>query len=81
MFWGISLAFLAGESLFLVPTAQHSNCAVPGGHPDGDRAEPGVGGSDISVGTALVIQRDEEHVPATVVELSFYDPRGARIRI
>jgi hypothetical protein len=34
-----------------------------------------------SVGTALVIQRDEEHVPATVVELSFYDPRRARIRI
>lgn len=34
-----------------------------------------------NVGTELIIQRGDHHLPATVVEIPFYDPRGARIRI
>lgn len=33
------------------------------------------------VGAELVIQRGDHHLPGTVVEIPFYDPKGTRIRI
>lgn len=33
------------------------------------------------IGTDLIIQRGDHHLPATVVEIPFYDPKGTRIRM
>lgn len=32
-------------------------------------------------GTELIIQRGDQHLPATIVEIPFYDPKDTRIRI